>query len=221
MSKELKNLEELVGKTIKSITHDDHNGSIDVVTIQTTDNADYDISARFDLLRDVALRFEKLNDTNETPEVKQDVKYDLSNIDWEMLKKQKDDLLFMIDDDGTNIQINQEHSEKLESLQGILHLIDSIQDHAVNVMGIPENEVFHLDEEETDEDIWNDKTHQKEISNVDHILFTLITIMGMDKPDNYDEILEFVMHDIMETTTPNSYSDADVTIAFRRWIENK
>lgn len=33
---------------------------------------------------------------------------------------------------------------QVESLVGILHLIDAIQDYAADVMGIPEDELFNL-----------------------------------------------------------------------------
>lgn len=39
-------------------------------------------------------------------------------------------------------------SEEQEyALTGIIHLIDAIQDYAVDVMGVPENEVFNLSED--------------------------------------------------------------------------
>jgi hypothetical protein len=85
---------------------------------------------------------EELSNGVEMPEVHEDVKYDLSVINWEELKSQK--LLLLKAIDNTN-------SEKIaDALTGICSLIDDIQDHAVNVMGINENTVFNLSEDDED-----------------------------------------------------------------------
>lgn len=73
------------------------------------------------------------------PQVELDTRYDLSNINWELLKKQKVDLLYAIDATPDSIIA--------DSLEGILNLIDSIQDHAVDVMGLPEKTVFNITED--------------------------------------------------------------------------
>lgn len=58
------------------------------------------------------------------------------NMDWELLRKQK----------ATFVQVMNtilvEHEHLLDTFQGILHLIDAVQDHAVDVMGEPEELVF-------------------------------------------------------------------------------
>jgi len=84
---------------------------------------------------------ENISQGLEMPEVEQDDKYDLrQQIDWVVLKKQKEDLLKVIDENS--------NSETKDSLTGILNLIDSIQDHAVDVMGMSEKIVFNLEDEE-------------------------------------------------------------------------
>ena len=60
----------------------------------------------------------------------------LRKIDYKMLGEQKQALLVTID----NLEKKRE-KENAEHLTGILHLIDSIQDKAVEE-GFPENEVF-------------------------------------------------------------------------------
>jgi len=52
----------------------------------------------------------------------------LNNINWEELKKQK---LWILQHDGPEPD-------------GLLSLIDAIQDYAVNRLGVPESEVFNL-----------------------------------------------------------------------------
>lgn len=72
----------------------------------------------------------------ETPEF-------IKNIDWQLLRKQKLTLLEISE------QYDREYSdeavvikERLKDLQGIVHLIDAIQDHAVDEMGMSSTEVF-------------------------------------------------------------------------------
>ena len=62
----------------------------------------------------------------------------IEDIDWELLRKQKLWLL-QLDDIPTAIP---------EEAYGLIHLLDAIQDFAVDVMGVSEKEVFDLAEEE-------------------------------------------------------------------------
>lgn len=62
------------------------------------------------------------------------------NMDWELLRQQKMTLLHMLEP-YQNILLT---DEEFEDLQGILHLIDAVQDHAVDVLGLDENIVFNL-----------------------------------------------------------------------------
>ena len=59
----------------------------------------------------------------------------LEKIDWALLKKQKAYLVSM-----------SSHT-KNDEREGLLNLIDSIQDFAVDTLGIDENEVFDLNQE--------------------------------------------------------------------------
>lgn len=59
---------------------------------------------------------------------------------------------------------------------------------------------------------------QKEIQQV---LLTQFTSIGMDIPINFDEILSFVVEDVETSADPINWSDGDVITAFRRWIENQ
>lgn len=65
------------------------------------------------------------------------------NMDWELLRQQKMTLLHMLEP-YQNILLT---DEEFEDLQGILHLIDAVQDHAVDVLGVDKNIVFNLTED--------------------------------------------------------------------------
>ena len=69
----------------------------------------------------------------------------LKNIDFKMLRDQKTNLI--------NVQAKIEKldrftQEEWDSLEGILCLIDTIQEEVVNKYGYTENEVFNLSNEE-------------------------------------------------------------------------
>ena len=61
----------------------------------------------------------------------------IEDIDWELLRKQKLWLL-QWDDIPTAIP---------EEAYGLVHLLDAIQDFAVDVMGVSEKEVFDFEEQ--------------------------------------------------------------------------
>jgi len=70
--------------------------------------------------------------------------YEFDKIDFPMLKEQKIHLLEVIDIVEKSNVVSQ---DQYDSLTGILHLIDSIRDYAVDELGYDENEVFNLTEE--------------------------------------------------------------------------
>lgn len=59
----------------------------------------------------------------------------VQKIDWGLLRKQKLDLLKVINNDSVS-------PKEKESLEGILLLIDSVQDYAVDTCELPERKVF-------------------------------------------------------------------------------
>ena len=61
------------------------------------------------------------------------------NIDFAELKTQKTALL--------NIRKEVLSAEQYEALEGVINLIDAIQDYAVDVLGYDKNEVFNLTQE--------------------------------------------------------------------------
>jgi len=50
-------------------------------------------------------------------------------------------------------------------------------------------------------------------------LVHLYQTIGIDKPSNHEEIVEFVINDIIETADLSHWNDDDVRIGFRRFIE--
>jgi hypothetical protein len=94
---------------------------------------DWTVEALLDAIEGQASQVEVLikNILNETP---------IGKIDFPQLREQKKSLVVMIDhvDGGSELEGN---------LTGILHLIDSIQDYAVDVMGKNEEDV-HLQSDE-------------------------------------------------------------------------
>lgn len=49
----------------------------------------------------------------------------------------------------------------------------------------------------------------------------VISNIGMDKPSNFDEIVDFIFHDVCETADEENWNSDDVVIGFRRWIESR
>ena len=79
----------------------------------------------------------KGNDMEDQPEF-------IQKIDWKLLRKQKLTLLETIDD--MEKRNSEYYKDSIEDLTGILHLIDSLQDYAVDEMGIDETEWDNLEE---------------------------------------------------------------------------
>lgn len=82
---------------------------------------------------------ERLN-VQQTPEF-------INKIDFTILRNQKGTLMHIIDEYDP---LNEENEP--EDLTGILHLIDAIQDYAVDELKIPEMLVFNFEEEENRKD---------------------------------------------------------------------
>lgn len=65
----------------------------------------------------------------------------IENIDWGELKKQKQTLLTILD-------YNRLDKEDNDNLNGLVHLIDSVQDYATDVMKLDEKMVMDVNSEE-------------------------------------------------------------------------
>jgi len=56
---------------------------------------------------------------------------------------------------------------------------------------------------------------------IERILISMWASIAMDIPENYEDIVQDCYEDVCETADPENWSDGDVAIAFRRWIENQ
>ena len=64
----------------------------------------------------------------------------IQNVDWELLREQKQTMLDMISGEEETICTG--------ALQGIVNLLDALQDYAADDMGLGDKVVFNLEEEE-------------------------------------------------------------------------
>lgn len=83
------------------------------------------------------------------------MKNPIENIDWSELRNQKRTLLetieFIRNEDKQDPQVDSE--EIVNNLTGILYLIDSLQDYAVDEMGISSIHIYDFDDEENRDDL--------------------------------------------------------------------
>lgn len=64
-----------------------------------------------------------------------------------------------------------------------------------------------------------DNTNKKD--EVEKILITMYSTLGIDRPSNHEDITQFVFEDICDTADPVNWNNDDVAIGFRRWIESQ
>jgi hypothetical protein len=60
------------------------------------------------------------------------------------------------------------------------------------------------------------KEFTTEISNE---LMNIYLLLGIDKPTNHEDIIQFVSEDVEASTNTEAYTSEDIKIAFRRLIE--
>lgn len=56
---------------------------------------------------------------------------------------------------------------------------------------------------------------------IEQDLFDIYQRIGINKPVNHDEILDFCFEDVDESGDKDNWHSGDVAISFRRWIESK
>jgi hypothetical protein len=103
-----------------------------------------DVVERFD-----HLTIEEMIDTIESsmPVENENLPPHVKNIDWGLLKQQKLTLLETI----TYLENNHLPQKFTDDLTGILNMIDSLQDDAVDIYGLEEDTVFNLSHEDDGE----------------------------------------------------------------------
>jgi hypothetical protein len=58
-------------------------------------------------------------------------------------------------------------------------------------------------------------------NEIEKCFINLIKKIEMDIPSNFDDIVQYIFEDVCETADLENWSDGDIAIAFRRWIESK
>jgi len=56
-------------------------------------------------------------------------------------------------------------------------------------------------------------------TEVDSQLMSIYSQIGIDKPSNHEDIIQFVSEDVEASTNAEEFTSEDVKIAFRRLIE--
>ena len=69
----------------------------------------------------------------------------ITKIDWKLLREQKTKLIYLMNRARCTIEIEEDDSNAIE---GIISLIDAIQDYSTDIMGLSEEEVFNLTPED-------------------------------------------------------------------------
>ena len=54
-----------------------------------------------------------------------------------------------------------------------------------------------------------------------HLTGTIYPAIGIDKPENHEKIVDFIVEDIKETADPDNWHSGDIEIGFRRFLESK
>ena len=52
------------------------------------------------------------------------------------------------------------------------------------------------------------------------LLGDIYPAVGIDKPSNHDDIVEFIVNDVEVTADPVDWHSGDISIGFRRFIES-
>ncbi len=56
---------------------------------------------------------------------------------------------------------------------------------------------------------------------ISFILSNIWNLIDMDKPENHQQIVDYIFNDICLTADPENWSNGDVVIGLRRWMEEQ
>lgn len=117
------------------------------------------------------------------------------------------------DTDGEKVSLPKEMTiEVPEDLTEYEEIEEFISDEITNRTGF-----CHMGFKTTPE-IELDMKKEKE---VEQVLFSIYNAIGIDKPENHEDILNFCVEDVEETADKENWHSGDVAIAFRRFLEKK
>lgn len=54
-----------------------------------------------------------------------------------------------------------------------------------------------------------------------HLTRVIYPAIGIDRPENHDKIVKFIVSDVKETADPDNWHSGDIEIGFRRFLESK
>lgn len=57
--------------------------------------------------------------------------------------------------------------------------------------------------------------------DIEKRFINIIKKIGMDIPNNFEDIVQDIYEDVCETADAENWNDSDIVIGFRRWIESK
>lgn len=63
--------------------------------------------------------------------------------------------------------------------------------------------------------------NNKKKDEIERILINKWASIGMDIPENYEDIVQDCYEDVCDTADPVNWNDGDVAISFRRWVEKQ
>ena len=122
----------------------------------------------------------------------------IRNIDWKMLRQQKSTLL------QTIFNEKKVKGNEADDLTGILHLLDAIQDHAVDVLGIDELAVFG---ETKDEVVPVKKT--KCVMICSHCGSDNVQLQSWVKPNENNQFVDYTPEEVGWCNDCNLHSQID------------
>ena len=67
----------------------------------------------------------------------------------------------------------------------------------------------------------DEQENNKKKDEVESILIMMWKTIGMDIPENFEDIVQYCFEDVCDTADPVDWHSGDVSIAFRRWIEEQ
>jgi hypothetical protein len=65
------------------------------------------------------------------------------------------------------------------------------------------------------------KVKEQKLKEIELCLLALFALLNMDKPMNFDQIVDYIFNDMAESADGENWSDGDVVTGFRRWIEGQ
>lgn len=90
----------------------------------------------------------------------------------------------------------------------------------------PNNHYFAVNKEGqgwyvNDEELDNAVNPFRKKDEVERLFIDLVASIGMDIPENFEDIVQFIYEDILDTADDENWNNSDVVIGFRRWIESQ